>query len=176
MVSLAPGLSTLILQDTYNGATIDATPGKPYGNIVGVPFMRNAAGQIVLNSAGQWQPGPQQVVLGNIQPNFLGGITNTFSYKGIELSALVDVREGGKVFSFSKYNQMAGGTGKFTENRTNLIANGVILQGNGTYVKSNIPLIASDYYALQGPYSGIGESLLIPASTMRGFAASHYRV
>ncbi|MFT3702123.1 MAG: SusC/RagA family TonB-linked outer membrane protein [Agriterribacter sp.] len=163
VVSLAPGLATLTLLDTYNGGTIEARPGQSYGNIVGLPFMRNDAGDIVLTEAGAWQPGNQQVILGNIQPDWLGGITNIFSYKGVQLSVLIDIRQGGQVYSMSKYNQMAGGTGKFTENRDHLIANGVILQTDGKYVKSDKVLLAQDYYALQGPWSGIGETMVINA-------------
>lgn len=163
VVSLAPGLATLILLDTYNAVTIQARPGEPYGNIVGRPFMRNTNGDIVLTAQGVWQPGPQQVILGNIQPDWLGGVTNTFTYKGFAVSALLDIRKGGQVWSLSKYNQMAGGTGKFTENRTNLIADGVILQSDGKYKKSDKVLPAQSYYAVQGPWSGIGESMVINA-------------
>lgn len=164
VVSLAPGLATLTLLDTYNGATIEATPGQKYGNIVGTDYMRNAQHQILLTSAGEYQPGAQPVILGNIQPNFLGGVTNTFSYKGFELSALVDIRDGGQVFSLTKYNELAGGTGVFTANRTNLIANGVIDQGNGTYAKSTVKLYSSDYYAGSGPWNGIATPMIISAS------------
>ena len=164
VISLAPGLATLTLLDTYDGATIEATPGQRYGNIVGTDYVRNSAHQIVLTSAGEYQPAQQPVILGNIQPDFLGGVTNTFSYKNFELSALVDMRVGGQVFSLTKYNELAGGTGVFTENRTNLVGNGVIDQGNGTYAKSTIKLIASDYYAGSGPWSGVATPMIISAS------------
>jgi hypothetical protein len=175
VVSLAPGLATLTLLDTYDGATIEATPGKRYGDIVGTDYMRNAQHQIVLTSAGEYQPAAQPVTLGNIQPDFLGGVTNTFSFKGFELSALVDMRIGGQVFSLTKYNELAGGTGVFTANRTNLVGNGVIDQGNGTYTKSTIKLIASDYYAGSGPWSGVATPMIISASyvTLRQASLSY---
>lgn len=164
VVSLAPGLATLTLLDTYDGATIEATPGKPYGDIFGYDFMKNAAGQKVLSSQGITQPAAQQSILGNIQPNWLGGITNTLAFKGIELSVLVDVRQGGQVFSYTKYNEMAGGTGAFTANRTNLINDGVIEQPDGSYKKSDIKLFAQDYYASGGPWSGIARPMVINAT------------
>ncbi len=163
VVSLAPGISTLTLLTGAGGSSIQARPGESYGNIVGFPFMRNEDGDIVLTNEGKWKPGTEQVVLGNIQPDWLGGVTNTFTYKGVALSVLFDIRKGGQVYSLSKYNQLAGGTGKFTENRTNLIADGVILGTDGNYTKSDIVLLAQDYYALQGPWSAISESLVIDA-------------
>jgi len=60
--------------------------------------------------------------------------------------------------------QMASGTGKFTENRTNLIADGVILQPDGSYKQSDIVLLAQDYYAAQGPWSNIAQPMIINAS------------
>lgn len=163
VVSLADGIETLTLLDTYNGAVIEARVGQSYGNIVGLPFLRNENGDRVLTEQGAWQRGSEPVVFGNVQPDWLGGITNTFSYKGLQLSVLIDVRQGGQVYSMSKYNQMAGGTGKFTENRDNLIADGVILQPDGKYVKSDKVLLAQDYYALQGPWTDIGETCVIDA-------------
>mgnify|MGYP001604708618 CR=1 FL=1 len=164
VISLAPGIATLTLLDTYNGAVVQATPGRPYGEIVGTDYLRNAQHQIVLTATGGYQPGAEPVVLGNIQPDFLAGVTNTFNYKHLELSALIDIRQGGQVFSLTKYNELAGGTGVFTANRTNLIADGVIQQNNGDYTKSNIVLTAQDYYAGSGPWSGIATPMIISAS------------
>lgn len=163
VVSLASGISTLTLLGGPDGSSIQARPGESYGNIIGFPFLRNENGDKLLSAQGKWQRGLAQVILGNVQPDWLGGVTNTFTYKGITLSVLLDIRNGGQVYSLSKYNQMAGGTGKFTENRTNLIADGVILQPNGKYEKSDKVLLAQDYYALQGPWSGVAENLVIDA-------------
>jgi outer membrane receptor protein involved in Fe transport len=164
VISLAPGIATLTLLDTYNGAVVQATPGRPYGEIVGTDYLRNDQHQIVLTATGGYQPGAEPVVLGNIQPDYLAGVTNTFNYKHLELSALIDIRQGGQVFSLTKYNELAGGTGVFTANRTNLIADGVIQQNNGDYTKSNIVLTAQDYYAGSGPWSGIATPMIISAS------------
>ncbi|MBX2922124.1 MAG: SusC/RagA family TonB-linked outer membrane protein [Chitinophagaceae bacterium] len=170
VVSLAPGVETYLLLETYNGATIQAVPGEAFGNIMGIPFARvdekspSHPGAILLNSDGVWQSSDKQQVLGNIQPDWLGGITNTFTYKNFTLGALLDIRQGGQIFSMTKYMQMASGTGKFTENRTNLIADGVILQPDGSYKQSDIVLLAQDYYASQGPWSNIAQPMIINAS------------
>lgn len=111
-------------------------------------------------------------VLGNIQPDILGGVTNTFSYKGISLSGLLDLRLGGQIYSYSKYDQMAKGTGKFTEDRAaaTLVVDGVIEDPNGDivigdlkYRKNDIQLLSHQYYAEQGPWGGIAETMVIDA-------------
>jgi hypothetical protein len=48
-------------------------------------------------------------VLGNFNPDWIGGITNTLKYKNISLSFLVDARKGGTVWSLDQYyGQMSG--------------------------------------------------------------------
>jgi hypothetical protein len=48
-------------------------------------------------------------VIGNVNPDWIGGITNTFRYKNFALSFLVDVRQGGNVFSLDMYYGQASG-------------------------------------------------------------------
>lgn len=170
VISLAPGIDshTLLSGD----GTIEARVGESYGNIVGYEKKRNEAGQIVVSEQGKWQRTDEMTVLGNIQPDFLGGLTNTFSYKGVSLSALLDIRIGGQIYSYSKYDQMAKGTGKFTEARDpeDLIVDGVIedpegdiVVGDKRYRENDIQLLSHQYYAEQGPWGGIAETMVIDA-------------
>ena len=90
-------------------------------------------------------------------------MTNIFTYKNLSVSFLLDTRKGGQILSYSKLNQMAKGTGKFTENRTNLIADGVIEVSAGHYEKNTKVILAQDYYAGAGPWGDIGETQVIDA-------------
>lgn len=162
VLSLAPGISTYRMLDVSR-ASIQATPGEPFGNIIGYDFMRNEKGEKVLNEQGKYQRATETSILGNIQPDWLGGLTNSFTYKGFTLSALIDFRKGGQIFSQSYDDQNAKGTGKFTENRTNLIADGVILGTDGKYTQSDIVLVASDYYAGSGSWGEIATNSIINA-------------
>lgn len=171
VISLIPGITSHTLY--YVGdATIEARVGESYGNIVGFAKKRNEAGQIVVDEFGQWQKADNMSILGNIQPDVLGGLTNTFRYKDISLSALLDFRLGGQVYSNTKYDQMAKGTGKFTENRdpAHMVVDGVIEDPNGdivvggvTYRKNDIQLLGQSYYAGQGPWGSIAETEVIDA-------------
>lgn len=162
IVSLYPGLATQIL---YNGdeIAIEARPGRPYGDIVGFKYLRTEDGRLLLNSDGMVQADTKRSVLGNIQPNWLAGLTNTFSFRGFVLSALVDIRNGGQIYSYSAYDQYAKGTGKFTENGDNLIEDGVIDAGGGTYEKSTKVLKRQGYYAMKA-WSGGREAMVLSAS------------
>jgi len=163
VVSLAPGITTLTLMDPGYGASIEARVGEPFGNIVGYRKKRNANGDVLLTSDGKYQRADDREVLGKIQPDFLAGLTNTFTFKDLSVSFLIDTRKGGQILSYSKLNQMAKGTGKFTENRENLIAEGVIETAPGHFEKNTKVILAQDYYAAAGPWSNIGETQVIDA-------------
>jgi hypothetical protein len=83
--------------------TVDvlATIGKPYGTFFGTAYQRNAAGQIVIGAGGTPVINPAKQYLGKFTPDWLGGISNSFTYKNINLNFLVDARIGGKVYSNS---------------------------------------------------------------------------
>src|SRR5690606_22715322 len=163
VVSLAEGIEshTLLSGD----GTIEARVGEAYGNIVGFAKKRNEEGRILVSDLGKWQRADEMTVLGNIQPDFLGGFNSTFSFKGFVLSGLVDFRIGGQVYSYSKYDQMAKGTGIFTEDRDpeDLIVDGLIENEAGTFSENDIPLLSHQDYAEQGPCGGIAETMVIDA-------------
>jgi TonB-linked SusC/RagA family outer membrane protein len=68
--------------------------------------------------------------LGNVQPDWIGGWSNTFRYKDLSLSFLIDARVGQE-----RYNQLANfysafGMAKYTENRNDhMVFNGVLADG-----------------------------------------------
>ena len=120
--------------------TIEARPGYDFGNIVGYAFKRNEKGEKLLNDNGMYQRDPDEVkVLGNIQPDWIGGITNRFSYKGFSLKALIDIKMGGNLLSGTKYIQTARGTAKFTEE-------GVYENAEGHWVGVADGVMENDYY------------------------------
>ncbi len=59
--------------------------------------------------------------MGNYNPDWMGGLSNSFSFKGIELSILLDMRMGGDVFSFTEANLTFDGYSEATlEEETDL--------------------------------------------------------
>ncbi len=60
---------------------------------------------------------PVARVVGNPNPDFLLGITNTLSYKKLSLSFLFDIREGGDIWNGTKGALTFFGTSELTENR-----------------------------------------------------------
>ncbi|HEY5507890.1 MAG TPA: SusC/RagA family TonB-linked outer membrane protein, partial [Paludibacter sp.] len=81
------------------GVDVLASVGKAYGTLYGTAYLRDASGNIVVGANGLPKADPQNRVLGHYTPDWLGGITNTLTYKHLELSFLIDASVGGKIFS-----------------------------------------------------------------------------
>lgn len=89
---------------------IEARPGDPFGNIVGTTIKRNENGEKIVNVEGLYEVGERKVI-GNITPDWTGGINNTFSYKDISLSFTIGIQQGGDIFS--KTNKYGMDNGQF---------------------------------------------------------------
>jgi TonB-linked SusC/RagA family outer membrane protein len=76
-----------------------AAPGLPYGALFGTSYVLDASGQKVIGDDGIPAFNSTNKYLGKYTPDWLGSINNSFSYKGINLSFLVDARIGGSVYS-----------------------------------------------------------------------------
>ncbi|MGY3055153.1 TonB-linked SusC/RagA family outer membrane protein [Pedobacter sp. UYEF25] len=82
-----------------NTAQIIASVGQPYGAIYGNAFLRDTNGNIVVNDIGAPQADPTKKVLGKYTPDWIGGISNTFGYKGVSLGVLIDASFGGSIYN-----------------------------------------------------------------------------
>ena len=76
-----------------------AAVGQPYGALYGTAYTRDASGQIVIGANGTPVVNSTKKYLGKYTPDWQGSINNSFSYKGVSLSFLVDARIGGSIYS-----------------------------------------------------------------------------
>ncbi|KAA8484092.1 TonB-linked SusC/RagA family outer membrane protein [Arcticibacter tournemirensis] len=84
---------------TDGTAQVIAASGRPYGTIVGIGYLRDSNGNIVVGEDGLPQSDPTLKELGHFPPNWIGGINNSFSYKKVSLSFLIDASIGGSLYS-----------------------------------------------------------------------------
>ncbi len=95
---LASGVDELSLTSGWSGLVIKAIPGKTFG-MYGTGFKRDDAGNYVISDQTGLRVVEDNVRLGDIYPEWTLGIRNEFSYKGISLSGLIDIRQGGVIYS-----------------------------------------------------------------------------
>jgi outer membrane receptor protein involved in Fe transport len=75
--------------------------GQPFGTITGRVQQRDANGNLIFEEDGRAVASSNYVPIGNGLPDWTGGLNNSFSYKGINLSFLIDFKFGGDIFSGS---------------------------------------------------------------------------
>ncbi len=97
------------LQTLQGGVSLNAAKGFPYGVIRGKDFVYTN-GEKTVNSAGYYQAtSASNLVIGDPNPDWLGGINNTFEYKGLRVGFLIDIRHGGDVWSLDQWYGEATG-------------------------------------------------------------------
>lgn len=131
-------LESLYLGGQWN-MELQARPGMPYGVIFGSAYARNDNGDIIYNN-GLPTLADEYKVLGDIQPDWTGGINNSITYKGISFTALVDGKMGGDVHSMTTtWGRYAGILSETIEGReTGVVGVGVIDNGDGTYRENDV--------------------------------------
>ncbi len=97
VISLTEGLETIVL-GTSRGLTVEARIGEPYGTMMAQVSRKDSQGRVMIDDNGRVIPTSTKQVIGNFQPDWMAGLRNTFSYQGVNLSVLLDVRRGGDVF------------------------------------------------------------------------------
>jgi hypothetical protein len=88
----------------FGGCKTLGIPGEEWGILWGLPYVYDDAGNMVVSDAGTPLTTNAGVNLGNVTPDWTGGIRNSFSYGDINLSFLVDARMGGDFFSVSAWH------------------------------------------------------------------------
>lgn len=106
---LAPGLTTIVLASDWD-TTIEARQGLPYGTLYGYGYLRDSATGQRLLVDGLPQRAASKSVLGNVNPEWVGGWTNQFRFRRWALSTLVDVQRGGQNFSIGNWWGTYAGT------------------------------------------------------------------
>jgi len=88
--------------------------GRPLGQVYTFPLLRNAQGQLIHTASGLPQRGTQQVSFGSALPRWFGGFTNTFNFKGLAFSFLIDYKLGNKMISGTNRNAIRHGLHQMT--------------------------------------------------------------
>ncbi|MEO6883003.1 MAG: SusC/RagA family TonB-linked outer membrane protein [Bacteroidia bacterium] len=138
VVALAPGVNSLFLGG-FTGGGVYALPGQPYGVIYGTDYVRDGSGNMIIDDIktdpGYGMPivGTQSVPLGNIQPKWIGGINNAFTFKNITLGIILNVREGGSMWDGTLGALEYFGTAQQTANR----GQNVVFSGNAGHLDAN---------------------------------------
>ncbi|MFZ6012251.1 MAG: TonB-dependent receptor domain-containing protein, partial [Bacteroidota bacterium] len=100
--------------------------------IGGYSYLRNDRGDILISpSTGLPVVNTNFLPIGDRNPDFSIGLTNTLAYKNLSLSFLLDLRKGGDVFNGNEMYLYRNGLSKRSLDReTPVVFNGVLRDGN----------------------------------------------
>ncbi|MBO9640250.1 MAG: SusC/RagA family TonB-linked outer membrane protein, partial [Siphonobacter aquaeclarae] len=143
------GTTTLTL-GTYRplNGNVAHVKGMAAAQIMAYDFKRDANGKTIIGSDGIPVRGAL-TPMGSAIPNLYGGLNNSFSYKNISLSFLLDYKFGAKVLSATNHYSYVDGLNKHTlvGRETGVVADGVVLSADGTTSSANTKnVVAQDYY------------------------------
>lgn len=153
---LAEGVESQLL----GGFVISNIPGERFGQIYGGAFLRDDNGNVIIDdnvdsaNYGYQIQDPQQRVVGDPTPDFTLGFNNTFTYKDLSLSFLLEWKEGGEMWNGVDWALTWVGTAKITEDRgTTRVIQGV-KQSNGSV--NDIPAEINEYFYRSSGLNGFG--------------------
>ncbi|MGA9650536.1 MULTISPECIES: SusC/RagA family TonB-linked outer membrane protein [Pedobacter] len=103
VITLAPGTaSQLLATSRSNVGFLQNLEGMAIGQVMAYDFLYDASGNIVKDTNGAPQRGELKAY-GSAYNKWAAGWNNEFSYKGVNLSFLIDGKWGGKIFSATDY-------------------------------------------------------------------------
>lgn len=139
------GASSIALGPSLYGLTVEALPGYALGALVGSGYKRDPATHALLLDSGHPIPDPKPRVLGVMAPDWSGGVSTTLRRGIFELSALVDGRMGGSIYSTSNLVGVTSGSYAATAFRPD---SGLLIAGIDVATgKANTQHVtAEDYY------------------------------
>jgi len=169
---LAPGVQNIFLGG-FTTPNIRLVVGDEYGQIYGSDYNRtndptgklfdprlpyNPNGTVVIGANGLPSATSGVQKIGNPNPKFLMGINNELKYKGLSLSVLLDIKEGGDQYSRNLADIQRNGVGIETAefdrfNSDGTLAKPYIFEGvkaDGT--PNNVAVTAEQYWGNSGKF------------------------
>lgn len=191
VIELTDGLTNYVMANRR--VTVEARVGERMGNMYGIGFARvqstdpNApyydksgafTGQMVFDAAnGRPVRTTNRILLGNYNPDWLMGINNTFTFKGVRLGFLFDIRSGGELYSETQTVGREGGIitetleGRADGYDLSKDGNGVI--GDGVVFVNGLPqantkkVSAREWHSAWTGGRGIAEGVMYDASFVK---------
>ena len=157
-------LETVTLNTTNSGnVSIRAQIDGGIGDIYGTVWDTDDSGNLLVNAEGLPIASSETVLIGNSQPDWQGGITNTFTYKNLSMRFLVDGRFGGKVYSATSAS--LDGTG-VSERSLAFREDGIVVDAinTDTGAQNTVNVSGQRYW---GAMSGIAENYIYDQTNVR---------
>ncbi|WP_057935586.1 SusC/RagA family TonB-linked outer membrane protein [Algoriphagus resistens] len=102
-------VDNVLIASFQGGVSVNAAVGHPYGVIRGNDFVYTNGERTVDENGFYMVDGDASTIIGDPNPDWLGGINNTLTYRGLSLAFLIDIRKGGDLWSLDQWYGEATG-------------------------------------------------------------------
>lgn len=99
VLSLYGNQQSYTIASPYGGLQLVAEVGQPYGVIRGSDYEYKDGQRLIDDNGYPVIAANKLLNIGNINPDWIGGVSNSLSYKDFSFSFLIDVKSGGDVYS-----------------------------------------------------------------------------
>ena len=181
VTALADGISNLQISSFPGGVTLNAVVGQPFGILKGTDYtyydpnfvpsypgeVNKNGPRVVSSTTGRYVINTStNEVIGDVNPDWIGGIRNKFNYKNLSFSFLIDMKKGGDVFSTDQWYGVGTGLTAATAGNNDLgnpirdaAADGGGVIFPGVYADGTPNTLRTDYFrpaagAITNSYSG----------------------
>jgi len=172
---LAPGVNSIFLGG-FTEPQVRAGIGDKFPVIYGVSYLRNDAGQIVVDADGMPQSGEEKVI-GTVSPDFRLGFNTSFTVFKFRLSALFDWKNGGQMYSGTAglldYYGKSKRSGEYRKSDSFLFekpavkVTGTDANGKQTYATNDIKISGADAQTYFSNLNNISESMIYDNSFIK---------
>ncbi|MDW3195408.1 MAG: SusC/RagA family TonB-linked outer membrane protein [Cytophagales bacterium] len=167
---LTEGVDRLLIASAFNSLQVVAEPGKEF-QLFGIPFLRDSvSGRPIINPVNGARQAGEARTFGSVFPEWQGGFTNNFSWKGINFGFTIDASVGGLMRS-STVNALwtAGLTEETLRNRqgTFIDLEGVLDNGDGTFRDNDVPVRSAQAYWQSLDDNSIAEATIFDATYVK---------
>lgn len=134
-------LQTIVL-GSYYGVSVEARKGERYGAMYGRKYVRDGKGNIVVGSNGLPLNTSSNPVgyLGNYNPDWMAGLTTTIAYRNFDFGGLLDIRQGGTIYSLTNfYGRRSGVLIETLQGRENTPFDSLVVPGVRVVAGDTVP-------------------------------------
>ena len=147
VIELASGITSITQSAPGEDASIQARVGEKMGAIYGPGYQRvesgPMAGEIIIFENGRPKATDEDIYLGNINPDWIGSVSNNFSYKNFTLGVLLDIHYGGEFIS--RFYNKGMGAGQLLESAEGRSAREVGHEYDAPYYIVGAALVDGNY-------------------------------
>jgi len=120
VVSISPDITWISLGSNGFSVYTGAYAGETYPVIYGKDNIYGPKGEKMVGTNGLYLRTPTDMPLAKVTPNFTAGFSNTFSWKGIDMSVLFDMQTGGNIYYLTKIFGIYSGILEESAKKTNV--------------------------------------------------------